>query len=208
MLDLHRGQNVDICWGENSMVPSVRDYLDMVDNKTGRLFAAAARMGSICSGHAALGQAAAQALLDLGRFFQIRDDLCNACDPAYWRSKGFFEDCNEGKISYIVLLFLERTHSTPGSAHEAEQHWLRERLCDDAPVALEERLRAYDILHAASTLEAVRETCLALLAQLTTQQLFASPRGEKILAQLYIPDVLDPLKVRAVLESTSHVPAA
>ena len=98
--------------------------------------------------------------------------------------------------------------STPGSAHEADQLWLRERLCDDAPVALEERLRAYDILHAASTLEAVRETCLALLAQLNTQQLFASPRGQKMLAQLYIPHVLDPHKVRAVLESTSHVPAA
>ena len=38
-------------------------------------------------------------------FFQIRDDYINLTDPEYWKSKGFCQDFDEEKISYLVTYF-------------------------------------------------------------------------------------------------------
>jgi geranylgeranyl pyrophosphate synthase len=41
----------------------------------------------------------------LSLYFQIRDDYINLTDLDYWRSKGFCQDFDEGKISYLVTYF-------------------------------------------------------------------------------------------------------
>jgi geranylgeranyl pyrophosphate synthase len=38
-------------------------------------------------------------------FYQIRDDYINLTDPEYWKIKGFCQDLEEGKISYLLVIF-------------------------------------------------------------------------------------------------------
>jgi geranylgeranyl pyrophosphate synthase len=38
-------------------------------------------------------------------FFQIRDDYINLTDINYWREKGFCQDFDEEKISYLITYF-------------------------------------------------------------------------------------------------------
>jgi geranylgeranyl pyrophosphate synthase len=44
-------------------------------------------------------------LIVLSLFFQIRDDYINLTDPDYWKSKGFCQDFDEEKISYLITYF-------------------------------------------------------------------------------------------------------
>tara|TARA_Y100001970_G_C14189591_1_gene834547 strand:- start:1518 stop:1922 length:405 start_codon:yes stop_codon:yes gene_type:complete len=46
----------------------------------------------------------------MGRFFQIRDDYVNITSPTYWRSKGFCEDFDEKKVSYLFVQHKEITN--------------------------------------------------------------------------------------------------
>ena len=38
-------------------------------------------------------------------FYQIRDDYINLCDKDYWKLKGFCEDFDEKKNSYIIIKY-------------------------------------------------------------------------------------------------------
>ncbi len=38
-------------------------------------------------------------------FYQIRDDYINLTDLKYWREKGFCQDLDEEKISYLITYF-------------------------------------------------------------------------------------------------------
>lgn len=76
LLNLHRGQGLDLFWRDTLTVPSEEEYLQMVDLKTGGLFRLAAR----------LLQSASSATYNLvplvevaGLIFQIRDDYQNLC---------------------------------------------------------------------------------------------------------------------------------
>ena len=40
-------------------------------------------------------------------FFQIRDDYINLTDKEYWKEKGFCQDLDEEKISYIITYFYQ-----------------------------------------------------------------------------------------------------
>ena len=44
LLDLHRGQGMDVFWRDTMTVPTEAQYLDMVSKKTGGLFKLAARL--------------------------------------------------------------------------------------------------------------------------------------------------------------------
>jgi geranylgeranyl pyrophosphate synthase len=74
LLNLHRGQGMDIYWRDTVTVPMEADYLRMISNKTGGLFRLAVR----------LMMAASQTSVDLTQFtnalgllFQIQDDYKN-----------------------------------------------------------------------------------------------------------------------------------
>ena len=77
LLNLHRGQGLDLFWRDTLTVPSEEEYMQMINLKTGGLFRLAAR----------LLQSASSALFDLlplvdvvGLIFQIRDDYQNLCN--------------------------------------------------------------------------------------------------------------------------------
>lgn len=77
LLNLHRGQGLDLFWRDTLTVPSEEEYMQMISLKTGGLFRLAAR----------LLQSASSASYDLvplvetaGLIFQIRDDYQNLCN--------------------------------------------------------------------------------------------------------------------------------
>ena len=76
MLNLHRGQGIELFWRDTMTVPTEDEYLLMISNKTGGLFRLAARLMQSASStmHDILP------LTDLiGLIFQIRDDYNNLC---------------------------------------------------------------------------------------------------------------------------------
>ncbi|KAF1829120.1 geranylgeranyl pyrophosphate synthetase [Decorospora gaudefroyi] len=101
LLNLHRGQGMDLYWRDSLTCPSEADYLEMVGNKTGGLFRLAIK----------LMQAESQVDIDctplvstIGLLFQILDDHLNLSPTSNYTSlKGLCEDLTEGKFSFPVI---------------------------------------------------------------------------------------------------------
>jgi len=100
LLNLHRGQGMDLFWRDTLTCPTEDDYLEMVGNKTGGLF----RLGI------KLMQAESRSLIDcvplvniIGLIFQILDDYQNLWSQQYTANKGMCEDLTEGKFSFPVI---------------------------------------------------------------------------------------------------------
>lgn len=100
LLNLHRGQGMDLYWRDLLTAPTEQEYLDMVSNKTGGLFRLAVK----------LMQAESQTGLNLvalvnliGLTYQIRDDYMNLQSEQYLKNKGFCEDLTEGKFSFPII---------------------------------------------------------------------------------------------------------
>lgn len=100
LVNLHRGQGMDLFWRDTLTCPTEDDYLEMVGNKTGGLF----RLGI------KLMQAESATLIDcvalvnlIGLIFQIRDDYMNLSSKEYSDNKGLCEDLTEGKFSFPVI---------------------------------------------------------------------------------------------------------
>ncbi|KAI9688292.1 MAG: geranylgeranyl pyrophosphate synthetase [Bogoriella megaspora] len=100
LLNLHRGQGMDLYWRDSLICPTEREYLDMVGNKTGGLFRLAVRLMEVESPH----DRNCEKLVDLlGRIFQIRDDYMNLFSIDYAQNKGLCEDLTEGKFSFPII---------------------------------------------------------------------------------------------------------
>ncbi|KAL8992648.1 MAG: hypothetical protein Q9169_006937 [Polycauliona sp. 2 TL-2023] len=100
MVNLHRGQGMDIYWRETMTTPTEDDYLKMISNKTGGLFRLAIR----------LMQAVSKRDVDLvpladllGLIFQIQDDYLNLTSLPMASAKGYCDDLEEGKFSFPVI---------------------------------------------------------------------------------------------------------
>ncbi|UKZ75225.1 hypothetical protein TrVFT333_002900 [Trichoderma virens FT-333] len=100
LINLHRGQGMDLFWRDTLTCPTEDDYLEMVGNKTGGLF----RLGI------KLMQAESSSAIDcvplvniIGLIFQIRDDYMNLSSSEYSHNKGMCEDLTEGKFSFPVI---------------------------------------------------------------------------------------------------------
>ncbi|KAK2152745.1 hypothetical protein LSH36_320g04046 [Paralvinella palmiformis] len=74
VLELHRGQGMDIYWRDAFICPTEEEYKQMVIRKTGGLFGLAVRLMQLFSEY----KSNLKPLLDtLGLYFQIRDDYAN-----------------------------------------------------------------------------------------------------------------------------------
>ncbi|KAI2779740.1 isoprenoid synthase domain-containing protein [Daldinia loculata] len=100
LLNLHRGQGLDLFWRDTLTCPTEEEYLEMVGNKTGGLFRLAIK----------LMQAESVTPIDcvplvnlLGILFQIQDDYRNLSSPEYGQNKGLCEDLTEGKFSFLII---------------------------------------------------------------------------------------------------------
>ncbi|KAF2866567.1 isoprenoid synthase domain-containing protein [Massariosphaeria phaeospora] len=109
MRSLFVGQGFELHWTNAVQCPSVVEYLQMVDGKTGGLFRLLARLMAAESPHG--GKADTDRLCRLlGRYFQIRDDYQNLVSEEYMAQKGFCEDLDEGKFSLPLVHALAHTH--------------------------------------------------------------------------------------------------
>ncbi|KAG2153148.1 isoprenoid synthase domain-containing protein [Suillus clintonianus] len=111
LLNLHRGQGLEILWRDLLQCPTMEEYTSMVNNKTGGGFRMPVK----------LMMALATKNLDIdfvpltniiGVYFQIRDDYMNLQSAEtkelkgviqYSDNKGFAEDLTEGKFSFPIV---------------------------------------------------------------------------------------------------------
>lgn len=131
LLNLHRGQGMDLFWRDTLTCPSEDDYLEMVGNKTGGLFRLAIKLmcaesPSHHSPAAMISQPSANEASSssstsnstirglqkpdyiplvntIGLLFQILDDYLNLSSDVYTTNKGLCEDLTEGKFSFPII---------------------------------------------------------------------------------------------------------
>ncbi|CAO1631662.1 unnamed protein product [Parajaminaea phylloscopi] len=126
MINLHRGQGLDLLWRDTLQCPTEEEYVEMVRNKTGGLLRIAGGLMSIWSAapesstqpvsgeSSSTGVPDLLPLLDLiGLLFQIRDDYMNLDSDAYAQNKGFAEDLTEGKFSFPMIHGIRWSESNP-----------------------------------------------------------------------------------------------
>ena len=110
---IHVGQGFDIYYTQHQIIPSIVDYVEMMKNKTGCLFTISLDLISETFALENKVPAVFKRELDAIRlalnkfaiYFQIRDDYINLCDPKYWQEKGFCQDFDEQKMSYIMVKY-------------------------------------------------------------------------------------------------------
>lgn len=100
MLELHRGQGMEIYWRENLICPTESEYKLMVIRKTGGLFMITIGLMQLFSKKFS-DFSKITALLAI--YFQIRDDLCNLTSKEYADNKSFCDDLTEGKFSFPII---------------------------------------------------------------------------------------------------------
>jgi len=100
LLELHRGQGMEIYWRDNFLCPTEEEYRLMISRKTGGLFNLAVRLMQLFSSS---DQNFTELTRLLGLYFQIRDDYANLRLPSYAVNKSFAEDLTEGKFSFPIL---------------------------------------------------------------------------------------------------------
>lgn len=111
LLNLHRGQGMDLFWRDTLTCPSEDDYLEMVGNKTGGLFRLAIKLMFAESPSHRQNQAQTSTpptdyvplVNTIGLLFQILDDYRNLSHPTYTANKGLCEDLTEGKFSFPII---------------------------------------------------------------------------------------------------------
>ena len=146
---LCRGQALDAGFEAQEDV-SVEAYLDMIDGKTGALLGAAFELGAVAGGAAPEAQAQLRAAgQQVGRAFQIQDDLLDLTAESEDWGKAVGGDLVVGKKTFLTLRALER-------AEGAEHDWFARIVTEgglppeDVPEA-RRRMEALGVLEEAQT---------------------------------------------------------
>ena len=100
LLELHRGQGMELYWRDKFLCPTEEEYRLMISRKTGGLFNLGVRLMALFS-HSDSNFTELTRLL--GLYFQIRDDYANLQLASYAANKSFAEDLTEGKFSFPIL---------------------------------------------------------------------------------------------------------
>lgn len=101
----HLGQGMDVYYTKERIIPSLEEYKQMMFYKTGLLFTTFIDLFEAKTTNVIAKKKLPnirEALQAFSLFFQIRDDYINIADTNYWNSKGFCQDFDEEKISYII----------------------------------------------------------------------------------------------------------
>ncbi|KAK3089041.1 hypothetical protein FSP39_000346 [Pinctada imbricata] len=149
LLELHRGQGMDIYWRDTVTCPSEDEYRAMVIRKTGGLFGLAVRLMQLFSEN----KQDFKPLLDaLGLFFQIRDDYANLKSKEYENNKSYCEDLTEGKFSFPIV---HAVLSSPESSQILSI--LRQRTTDN-----DVKKYCVECLHRAGSFDYTKESLIEL----------------------------------------------
>lgn len=104
MINLHRGQGLDIYWRDSlpKIIPDDQMYFNMVMNKTGGLFRLTVKILERLTTEN-LGFSLVPLSNLLGIIYQVRDDYKNLLDRQMIANKGLAEDISEGKLSFPII---------------------------------------------------------------------------------------------------------
>ncbi|GJD03535.1 geranylgeranyl pyrophosphate synthase [Colletotrichum higginsianum] len=111
------GQSLDLYWTFNRRCPTEDEYLDMIGQKTGALLsmvsdlmvAASPRYRKNSPGQQPLALTAFSRFSRLsGLYYQVRDDYMNIVSADYAVKKGYAEDLDEQKFSYMLVHMARR----------------------------------------------------------------------------------------------------
>ncbi|KAI9289231.1 geranylgeranyl pyrophosphate synthase [Umbelopsis sp. AD052] len=176
LINLHRGQGMELFWRDSLTCPTQDEYIEMVNNKTGGLL----RLG------VKLMQAASNSDKDytplvnkIGIHFQVRDDYMNLQSKQYTDNKGFCEDFTEGKFSFPVI------HSI--RAEPSNRQLLN--ILKQRSTSVELKRFGLQVLEKTNTFN----YCLSFLKDMEQQardeisRLGANPKLERILDMLSVP---------------------
>ena len=97
----HIGQGMDIYYTKTKIIPSLEDYYTMMEYKTGMLFITLLDIFNQKTKMVNYNELV-NCIKKFSYFFQIRDDYINITDPEYWKEKGFCQDFDEQKISFLI----------------------------------------------------------------------------------------------------------
>ncbi|KAL7317484.1 hypothetical protein PS15m_003838 [Mucor circinelloides] len=144
LINLHRGQGIELYWRDSLTCPTEEEYIDMVNNKTSGLLRLAVR----------LMQAASESDIDytplvniIGIHFQVRDDYMNLQSTSYTNNKGFCEDLTEGKFSFPIIHAIRKDPSNRQLLNIISQK----------PTSIEVKKYALEVIRKAGSFEYVRQ---------------------------------------------------
>jgi len=103
LLNLHRGQGMEIYFRDSNICPTEDDYMDIVSNKTGGLLRLGVKLMEELSTTKKINGEYVALANAIGEYYQIRDDYSNLLSETYINNKGFCEDITEGKYSYPII---------------------------------------------------------------------------------------------------------
>ncbi|CAH4035637.1 geranylgeranyl pyrophosphate synthase [Pieris brassicae] len=173
LLELHRGQGMEIYWRDNFQCPSEDEYKEMTMKKTGGLFMLAIRLMQLFSENKSDFSRLSSIL---GLYFQIRDDYCNLCLQEYSENKSYCEDLTEGKFSFPVI------HAIRNQEDDNQVlHILRQRTRD-----VEVKRYCIKLLEKCGSFQHTRDTLIALdrEARAEVARLGGNPHLEELLDEL------------------------
>ncbi|XP_047487880.1 geranylgeranyl pyrophosphate synthase-like [Penaeus chinensis] len=173
LLELHRGQGMEIYWRDSFTCPSEEEYAQMTLRKTGGLFGLSIRLMQLFS---QTQEDFSRITGILGLYFQIRNDYAILCLKEYCDSKSYCEDLTEGKFSFPVIHAIK---SQPGDQQVI--NILRQR-----PEDLEVKRYCVSLLEKFGSLEHTKETMKKLEAEAREEitRLGGNPHLERVLDEL------------------------
>jgi len=175
LLELHRGQGMEIYWRDSFLCPSEEEYKEMVKRKTGGLFGLGVKLMQLFSDNKS---DFTRIIALMGLYFQIRDDYSNLMSKEYTENKSFCEDLTEGKFSFPVI------HSIRSNLDDPRlMNIVRQRTTD-----IEIKKYALDIMEKKGSFE----YCRKVLKDLDTQ---AREEIQQLGHNSFLLSVLDELKV-------------
>lgn len=103
----HLGQALDIYWANKKIIPSEEEYYYMINAKTGLGFTGSLDLYYNLTNNVSKTEYDKfyNLLTKFSQFFQIRDDYINLTDPDFWAKKGYCEDFDEKKYSYLIIKY-------------------------------------------------------------------------------------------------------
>ncbi|KAM3589286.1 hypothetical protein VKS41_000154 [Umbelopsis sp. WA50703] len=124
LINLHKGQGMELFWRDSLTCPTQEEYIQMVNNKTGGLLRLGVKLMQVASQTDRLAfvnvflncsnkvysdyspmlyRDFTSLVNKIGIHFQVRDDYMNLQSQQYADNKGFCEDFTEGKFSFPVI---------------------------------------------------------------------------------------------------------
>ncbi|XP_052740716.1 terpene synthase [Bicyclus anynana] len=182
LLELFRGQGVEIYWRDNHVCPTEEEYKTMLKQKTGHMFVLGLRLMQLFSDNKT--DYSNFALL-LGMYFQLRDDYCNLMQqealeewPADVTEKNdfvFCDDLTEGKFTLPII------HAQKYPEGEEIMNILRQRTQDN-----ELKKHCVSLLEKAGSLQYTRDMLQDLDRTLRAEvvRLGGNPAMEAVLDEL------------------------